>query len=83
MSYDLNIVTSQKVSLKHLQDFFSSHQDFRLDGLLYDDGGNIVVSRRTELENAASFIIDGPFQVELEDLEEEVGSLGIPAHAPR
>jgi hypothetical protein len=72
MSYDLNIVTSQKVSLKHLQDFFSSHQDFRLDGLLYDDGGNIVVSRRTELENAASFIIDGPFQVELEDLEEEV-----------
>jgi len=72
MSYDLNIVTSQKVSLKHLQDFFSSHEDFRLDGLLYDDGGNIVVTRCSEPENAASFIIDGPFQVELEDLEEEV-----------
>src|SRR5262249_25629527 len=72
MSYDLNIVTSQKVSLKHLRDFFSSHADFRLDGLLYDDGGNIVVRRHTEPENAASFIIDGPFQVELEDLEEEV-----------
>ncbi len=73
MSIDLDIVTSQKLELRHLNDFFAECKTYHFEGGLYNQGNNILVWRRTRTgDNVAAFTLDGPLLVELEDLDDEI-----------
>jgi hypothetical protein len=71
MSFDLEVVTTRKLDASHLRAFFSSREGFQVTGTL-GEGANVLVTRQTAAKTHSSFTVDGPFQVELDDLEDEV-----------
>ena len=72
MSIDLDIVTSQRLELSHLNDFFYKRRPYHFEGGLTDQG-TVEVWRQTRSgDNITAFTMDGPLQVELEDLEDEI-----------
>src|SRR5262245_54427617 len=72
MSYDLSVVTREKAHQKDIEAFFSSQSGFAIDGLLDGSNSNLAVDRRTRQSAHTAFLVDGPFQVELDDLEDDI-----------
>ncbi|HKE60285.1 MAG TPA: hypothetical protein VKB46_26415, partial [Pyrinomonadaceae bacterium] len=70
MSFDLEIVTSLKPLSKHLEEFFSLLEGFNVTGALTGDA-NVLITRKNQ-KDSFCFTVDGPFQVEIEDLDERV-----------
>ena len=71
MSFDLEIVTTRRIELSQLATFFLSLDGFQLTGTLGNDA-NVLVTRQTAVKTQASFTVDGPFEVELDDLADEI-----------
>lgn len=71
MSFDLEIITTAKFDSTQLETFFASHQVFQPVGSL-GEKSNVLVMRNTATKANPSFTIDGPFQVEPDDLAEEI-----------
>lgn len=66
MSFDLDIVTSQMLEPRHLNDFFSGRQTCHFEGGLYDQGTNVLVWRQTRSgDKIPAFTADSLIQATL------------------
>ena len=80
MSFDLEIVTDLKPELSQVEEFFFSRNRFAVEGKLNGDAGNVLIARKSKDKAHPCFTIDGPFQIEIEDLEEEVSAHVLDPH---
>src|SRR5262245_25694828 len=72
MSYDLEIVTNKKPIFQHLENFFSSRKGLKVEGTLNSAACKVLITKQTKADDYPYFTIDGPFSVELDDLQDEV-----------
>ena len=72
MSFDLEIVTNQQPELAHVNQFFASRNQYQVGGTFVSGNGFVLIKRQTKAGEIPCFTIDGPFQVEVEDIEEEM-----------
>jgi len=72
MSFDLEIVTSQKPETSQLAEFFLWHKSFAVEGKLGGEAGNVLISKKSKGHDHHCFTIDGPFRIEPEDVSDEV-----------
>ena len=71
MSFDLEIVTNLKPLSSHVQEFFSSQKP-AVEGTLDGEAGNLLLTRKSRAKDRSCFTIDGPFRIEVDDLEDDV-----------
>ena len=78
MSYDLRIITTREPQTRAVSDFLSgrrSGSQYSIDGRLQAGSGNIVVSKEKRGESVPIFTLDGPFRIEIEDVDDPIVGL--------
>lgn len=72
MSYDLEIALSRKPTFENIAEFVSSQKGIEASGRLEGGKGNVIVRRTGKVKASPGFTVDGPFQIEEEDLPDEL-----------
>ncbi|NNC78064.1 MAG: hypothetical protein HKN77_08895 [Woeseiaceae bacterium] len=76
MSYDLRIITTRQPEPVVVSDFLSSRRGhFLIDGNLEVGSGNLMVSAEKRGASVPIFTLDGPFKVEIEDIDDPLVGL--------
>ena len=76
MSYDLRIISTRQPETAAIADFLSTRRgQFSIEGNLKAGSGNLMVSTDKRGSSVPIFTLDGPFQVEVEDIDDALVGL--------